>query len=67
MWSLFEFSLTLCQRATIVTPNHYNMTNASQGNSHNARNSQNKQTDSTVTQTMHLKFPENVTKCAEAV
>ena len=40
---LLRFSLIPRHRAASVAPNDYNMTNATQGNSHNARNSHNKQ------------------------
>ena len=64
-WTIVHFSRPLFEidfhsaNATTLAPNHYNMVNATQGNSCNASNECNKQTNATNKQTLisRLIFP----------
>ena len=52
--TFFVFSLSPCHWATTVAPNHYNMINATQGNSHDACNSRNQQANATIKQSIDV-------------
>ena len=58
---VLNFHSSHAHRATKISKNHYNMINASKGNSLNVhRYSRNKQTNVTMKQTLHSKLLENV-------